>query len=298
MSERVSIELKNRRIIRASGKDTYTFLQGMISNDISKVSNNQSIYSTFLTPQGKFLNDFFVIKHKDHLLLDCEKGREDSLVERLENYKLGSDIVFQKEPGYQVFALITNDFSVFNLEDKILGSTVSSESTITMLDPRHKKLGLRSIILKEEGKSFFKKEGFSNVTFDEYEKLRIPLGIPDGSRDIEVGKGLLMESGVSELNGIDWDKGCYLGQELTARTKFRGQLKRRLIPVKSEGPCPKHGSEIHLQEKLIGTVRSGIDNYAIALLEIDHVKKQESSKEKLTAQGIPLIPIPPDWIKI
>ena len=147
MSERVSIELKNRRIIRASGKDTYTFLQGMISNDISKVSNNQSIYSTFLTPQGKFLNDFFVIKHKDHLLLDCEKGREDSLVERLENYKLGSDIVFQKEPGYQVFALITNDFSVFNLEDKILGSTVSSESTITMLDPRHKKLGLRSIIL-------------------------------------------------------------------------------------------------------------------------------------------------------
>ena len=249
MPKRVSIELKNRKILKILGKDSYSFLQGMISNDIHKVSENRSIYTAFLTPQGKFLNDFFVTKFMDHLLLDCEKGREDSLIEHLENYKLGSDVTFHKEEDYKVFALIGGNFSLFNLEKKPLGFTVSFDSAVALLDPRHKKLGLRSIVLKREGREFFEKAGFINTTFDEYEKLRIPLGIPDGSRDIEVEKGLLMESGLNELNGIDWEKGCYLGQELTARTKFRALLKQRLIPVKSKDSCPERESEVFFQKK-------------------------------------------------
>ena len=298
MSKKISIELKNREIVKVLGRDSRNFLQGMISNDIRKVSKNHSIYAAFLTPQGKFLNDFFIMEFKDHLLLDCEKGREDSLMERLENYKLGSDVTFQKQESYKVFALIAENFSMFNLEKKPLGSTVCFDTAVAFLDPRHERLGLRFIVPEKEGEEFFRKKGFTSATFDDYEKLRIPLGVPDGSRDIEIEKGLLMESGLNELNGIDWEKGCYLGQELTARTKFRALLKQRLIPVKSKDSCPERESEVFFQKEFAGTVRSGIGNYAIALLKIDCLKEQKRTGKSFVSQGKTLTPILPDWIKI
>jgi hypothetical protein len=157
------------------------------------------------------------------------------------------------------------------------------------VDPRLPELGVRVLVPAGQTASLL---GLAETPIAEYEALRLGLGVPDGSRDLPVEKALLLESGFDELHGVDWKKGCYMGQELTARTKYRGLIKRRLFPVRIEGPLPASGAPIHRDGKEVGEIRSGLGDRALAMLQID------AASGALTADGAKLFPERPPWMQI
>ena len=136
--------------------------------------------------------------------------------------------------------------------------------------------------------------GFSAAPLQSYDELRVGLGVPDGSRDLVVDKALLLENGFDELNGVDWQKGCYMGQELTARTKYRALIRKRLFPVKVEGALPEPGAPVHLGDQEVGELRSGSGQRALAMLQTDAAR----SGARLIADGAEVIPEIPAWMRL
>lgn len=136
--------------------------------------------------------------------------------------------------------------------------------------------------------------GLERADFAAYDRHRLALGIPDGSRDLVLDKSILLEAGFDELNGVDWQKGCYIGQELTARTKYRGLIKKRLFPVRLDGPAPPPGTMVTAEGRDAGELRSNRDGQGIALLRLDAV----SEGRPLVADAATLVPLRPDWMRI
>ena len=136
--------------------------------------------------------------------------------------------------------------------------------------------------------------GFSAAPLQSYDELRLTLGVPDGSRDLVVDKALLLENGFDELNGVDWQKGCYMGQELTARTKYRALIRKRLFPVKVEGALPEPGAPVHLGDQEVGELRSGVGDRALAMLRVDAAR----SGQALSAGDTRLVPEIPGWMRL
>ncbi|MEM9470293.1 MAG: folate-binding protein [Pseudomonadota bacterium] len=239
------VELKNRGLIHVEGEDRYDFLQGLVSNDVHKLKEQPIIYSCLLTPQGKFLHDFFIHQGDGFLLLDCEGGeRADDLYERLNRYRLRSDVSLSVEHENKVY------------------STIGDEQ-IGLADPRHYKMGRRS----------FEKPELNEMPFEEWDKERIMLQIPDGSRDMLVESSTLLEGNIDKINGVDWDKGCYMGQELTARMHHRDLGKKHLYTITSEESFPEPFTEIRIDEKRVGNMRSSCGNIGLAALKDDLVSE-------------------------
>lgn len=199
------VELENRGLLTLSGADMRSFLQGLITNDIHTLTPRNAIYACLLSPQGKFLHDFFISEQGANIFIDCEGGdRALDLAKRLNMYKLRSDVTLQTQADNTVYA--------------IFGKT-----DIGLADPRHNDLGTRS---------FKKPEELQEKPFAEWDKRRIALTIPDGSRDLLVGFSTMDEAHMDQLNAISYSKGCYIGQELTARMHYRGLGKKHLQTVK------------------------------------------------------------------
>lgn len=196
------VKLKNRGLIHIEGEDRKDFLQGLITNDINKLAPNAPLYACLLNAQGKFLHDFFVIDGDGFILLDCEGGdRAQDLAKRLKMYALRADVQISVEEENDVYA--------------IFGSNEG------LRDPRHIDMGNRS----------FEKPDLDEQPFETWDHKRITLTIPDGSRDLTPEKSTMDEGSMDTLNAIDYDKGCYIGQELTARMHYRGLGKRKLQTV-------------------------------------------------------------------
>ncbi len=279
--------LEDRGVLSVSGRDRVSFLQGLVSNDIEKAGPGSAIYAALLTPQGKYLYDFFVVEAGeagDALLLDCERAGLDGLKKRLSLYKLRADVTLEDRSGEWAVAAV---FSSGSIETAIEGVAVFA-------DPRLAKAGVRCILPKAEARAILEKAGFAAADEADYDRLRLTLGLPDGSRDLIAEKSTLLESGFDELNGVDWDKGCYMGQELTARTKYRGLVKKRLMPVAFDGPPPEPGTPVMLGDKEAGEVRSsqitGDGGIGLALMRLDAL---ENSAE-LKAGDVSVSPSKPD----
>jgi len=264
--------LPNRGVLFIEGEDRLEFLQGLISNDVKKITQNDAIYAAFLTPQGKFLCDFFIIQSGEGLLLDIESDALASFKKKLTMYKLRSKVTIKD---------VSEDYSVL----AAFGGSI--EQTGVFKDPRLDAAGYRAILGK--GTVIV---GANEVSFDAYDLHRIKLGLPDGSRDMSIEKSILLENGFDELNGVDWNKGCYMGQELTARTKYRALIKKRLFPVAIDGDLPEPGTEILLGEKVIGEIHSGIGSHALATLKLDALEKE------LTAGNAKVTASKPQWMVI
>jgi folate-binding protein YgfZ len=266
------IRLPNRAFLRLSGQDRLSFLQGLVSNDVAKVAPGNAVYACLLTPQGKFLHDFFLITDGDSLLIDCEADRRADLAQRLKMYKLRSKIEIA-EADYAVYA--------------VLGQLPSSQDdgVISYADPRLKELGFRWVV--PTAAEVF---GSAELPFDAYERLRIATAVPDGSRDMEVGKAILLENNIDLLNGIAWDKGCYTGQELTARTKYRGLIKKRLVPVEIDGAGPATGTPLIENGAEIGEMRAAFGQNGLALIRLDRLRQPGP----INADGVTLTPRIPD----
>ena len=248
------IGLPNRGVLRIAGPDRVGFLQGLISNDVKSVRPGHAIYACLLTPQGKFLHDFFLIADGESLLLDCEAERRLDLMGKLKMYRLRSKVEITDE---------TEAFAVF----AALGPGHASSDGQRYPDPRRSALGDRILLPANQP------AGLVPERFETYDRLRIAEAVPDGSRDMEVGKAILLENNIDLLNGISWDKGCYTGQELTARTRYRGLIKKRLVPVAISGPTPTIGTPLIEKGAEIGEMRSSCGNIGLALLRLEVVRQ-------------------------
>ena len=294
MGQRTYVILAERGILKIAGPDARPFLQGLISNDINKVSASRAIYATFLTPQGRYLHDFFVAEIGGVFAVDCEAGRLDDLKRRLTMFKLRSKIEITDESDKFLVAAIPADGASFDLEGPA-GTAREWEGGAVFVDPRLAAAGLRAILPRESAEAALKTAGLSPGAPADYEHMRITLGLPDGSRDMPVEKAILLENGLDELNGIDWDKGCYLGQELTARTKHRGLVRKRLLPVSIEGPIPPPGTKIMSGEKEAGEMHTAVDGAGLAMLRLEFLEGASGKDGGFTAGGARITPHKPDW---
>ena len=280
--------------MKISGPDARSFLQGLISNDINKVSPSRAIYAPFLTPQGRYLHDFFVAEVGGAFAVDCEAGRLDDLKRRLTMFKLRSKVEITDESERFLVAVIPEGVSGFDL-GAAAGSAKEWEGGTVFVDPRLTAAGLRTILPRESAEATLKSAELVPGSHADYERKRITLGLPDGSRDMPVEKAIVLENGLDELNGIDWDKGCYLGQELTARTKHRGLVRKRLLPVSIEGPVPPPGTKIMAGEKEAGEMHTAVDGAGLAMLRLEFLGGMESASGAFTAGAARITPHKPDW---
>ncbi|MBL26733.1 MAG: glycine cleavage system protein T [Rhodospirillaceae bacterium] len=296
MDGTVYIPLATRGVLSVSGPDARSFLQGMVSNDMEKVDSATAIYAGLLSPQGKFLHDFFIAMDGDAFLLDCERDRMGELARRLTMFRLRAkaDIADRSEE-FSVMAVVgAGTVETLGLAPE-RGRARPFGGGIAFVDPRLADLGARTILPADTAVSSFREAGLEEGDLAAYEKLRLSLGIPDGSRDIVVDRAFLLESNFEELHGVDFTKGCYVGQENTSRQKYRGTVRKRLPPVRVDGPLPEPGTPVLMGEKEVGTIRSGFDGQAMALLRLEYVDEAKSSGTALKAGEATVTPVPPAW---
>jgi len=227
--------LDDRGILAVSGPDRRPFLQGLVSNDVDKVCPTASRYAALLTAQGKYLHDFMMVEAGESIWLDAEAARLGDLKRRLSMYRLRARVSLDERSDLAVAAIFgAGEAAILGLPSEP-GAARPLGSGVAFVDPRLASLGARAILPRENARAVLTDAGIAETGFDIYDRLRLSLGIPDGSRDLVLEKSILLESGFDELNGVDWQKGCYIGQELTARTRYRGLVKKRLTPVRIEG---------------------------------------------------------------
>tara|TARA_Y100001935_G_C17265298_1_gene488820 strand:+ start:395 stop:1276 length:882 start_codon:yes stop_codon:yes gene_type:complete len=224
--------LEDRGIIYLSGIDTFNYLQNIISNDLNKVNESQSCFSYLLTPQGKYLFEFIIIKHKNGYFLDCPKYQIEGLYKQLTLYKLRSKVEINNLSNeFVVAALSKYNFSEFE-ENSKSGTTIKFREDAVILDPRCTKLGARIVINLEKLYLSSKKLNLKISDINEYYELSHSLGIPNSDTENFQNKIFGLETNSEELNAIDFKKGCYVGQENTARMKLKGKISRRIYPIK------------------------------------------------------------------
>jgi folate-binding protein YgfZ len=276
----------HRSVIAVGGPDRVEFLQGLISNDATKVAPGRAIWAALLTPQGRFLNDMFVADGGDDmLLLETERERAPALAKKLSMYKLRSKATVEDRGAALEVAVAYGPDAA---------SVLPIANAIAFVDPRLPELGIRVIAPSGTAAGLLQTLGFSAAPLQSYDELRVKLGVPDGSRDLVVEKALLLENGFDELNGVDWQKGCYMGQELTARTKYRALIRKRLFPVKVEGALPEPGAPVHLGDQEVGELRSGVGERALAMLRVDVAR----SGQTLSAGDTRLVAEIPAWMRL
>jgi folate-binding protein YgfZ len=286
------ILLADRAVLEVAGADRRSFLQGLISNDIEKVTPHRAIHSALLTAQGKYLHDFFVAELGDAFYLDGEAARLADLKRRLGLYKLRAKVTIgEAGERFAVGAAVgAGALESLGLENE-RGEAEPFAGGVAYVDPRLAALGARVLLPRAAGVEPLAAKGFVAADGAAYDRLRLSLGVPDGSRDLEVEKAILLEAGFDELAGVDWQKGCYVGQELTARTKYRGLIKKRLLPVAVEGPMPPPGTPVMQGEREAGEMRSGRDGLGLALLRLDALDGP------LTAGAARVTPRKPAWAR-
>ena len=244
MTQTQFVMLDDRGVLAVAGPDRASFLQGLVSNDTARVSGERAVYAALLTPQGKYLHDFFMVECNDAIWLDAEAARLGDLKRRLSIFRLRAKVTLDERPDLAVAAIFGG--TPLGLPGDP-GAARMLDGGVAFADPRLAALGARAILPRERIRQALSATGATEADFAEYDRLRLAFGIPDGSRDLVLDKSILLESGFDELNGVDWDKGCYIGQELTARTKYRGLIKKRLFPVRIDGPAPEPGADRHPQ---------------------------------------------------
>ncbi len=224
--------LEDRGILYINGVDAKEFLQNMISNDINKVNEDNSCFASLLSPQGKFLFAFIIVKHKSGYFIDCEKSQTEALFQQLSIYKLRSKVeIMNLSNEFVVAAFNREKFLKFEGAKNIPGNTIKYREDSILLDPRNKDLGARLIINLEKLYLSLKKLELKDSPVDEYYQLSHELGIPQRNMNELQNKLFGIECNFEELNGIDFKKGCYVGQENTARIKLKNKLSKRLLPI-------------------------------------------------------------------
>ena len=287
--------LEDRGILFIHGSDTKEFLQNLITNDINKVDEANSCFASLLTPQGKYLFDFLVVKHKKGYFIDCEKKQIQELFKQLNIYKLRSDIeILNLSNEFVVTVFSYEKFMLFDEAKDLLGNTFKYREDPIFLDPRHKKLGGRLIINLEKLYLSLKKLDLQSIDPEKYYKSSYELGIPQKNTEKLRNKLFGIECNFEELNGIDFKKGCYVGQENTSRIKLREKLSKRLLPIKLVDGELIEESSIKNNVNEIGKVLIN-DQYPFAIVK--YLSDHFDPKIKYKSENAVLKIMKPEWIK-
>ncbi|WP_440635335.1 CAF17-like 4Fe-4S cluster assembly/insertion protein YgfZ [Candidatus Pelagibacter sp. HIMB1746] len=286
--------LEDRSILYINGEDSKDFLQNLISNDINKVSEDNSCFASLLTPQGKFLYEFIIVKHKSGYLLDCEKRQADGMFKQLSLYKLRSKVeILNLSNEFVVAAFSYEKFLKFDEAKDQSGFTIKYREDPVFLDPRNKQLGARLIINLEKLYLSLKKLDLHDTDVNEYYSLSHKLGIVPKDLNKLQDKLFGIECNFEELNGIDFKKGCYVGQENTARIKLKNKLSKRLMPINIIHGKLNEGESIFNNENEIGKVLID-NNYPFALIKFLDENFDEKLEFKTKEASISIKK--PEWI--
>ena len=286
--------LKDRGVVFISGEDVKDFLQNIVTNDINKVNNYHSSFSSLLSPQGKYLFDFIIVKHKQGYFLDCEANQIDELINKLNIYKLNSKVeILNLSNEFQVAVIRNEKFLTLDNAKNDAGFTTTYRDDTFFIDPRNKKLGARLIINLEKLYMSIKKLELKLEDPKKYYAFSHKLGIAQiRTKDLQE-KVFGLECNFEEFNGIDFKKGCYVGQENTARMKLKNKIRKRLIPIESKDDM-KSGSEISFENENIGKVLIA-GEYPFALIKFGEHEKNYIGKD-LICDGFNIKLIKPVWL--
>ena len=256
---------KKKSVIKIHGSDKFSFIQGIISNDIELLKKKNSIYSSILSPQGRFISDFFLFVFKNSLLMEIYEDDQELILQKLNMYKLRSNIEITLLKEVKIF-LVSNHFDYFTEQ--------ISNNNFIFSDPRFPNLFKRLYLFEDFDVEFLK--NLKNLSDNEYFDLRIQNSIPDFRVDAIKNKSLLMEMRFDELNGISWEKGCYMGQEITARMKYRNLMKQKIfkIKIKFNSFLDK---EIKINETIVGIITSHNKKSGFAYLNLKQLNSIENN---------------------
>ena len=296
MEKNEVITLEDRGFIQVNGPEAKEFLQNIVTNNIEKVTLESTLFSSILTPQGKYLFDFFIIKLKDNYLIECEKKSTSEIIKLLNFYKLRSkvDLVDLNEK-YTVAIISLEKFREINNSDLLKGKTTTYEENLIYIDPRSEKLGAKIISKTKDINLIIKKLNLNIVDKQKYYKESFDLGILQTEMKKLKEKIFGIENNLDELNGIDFKKGCYVGQENTSRIKLRNKLRRRVLPVQKIKGGVSENDIIKYKDIEIGKVM--IDKpHPFALVKVVDPDLKEVNNIELKCGNSKIKILKPDWI--
>ena len=288
--------LDDRAILYINGSDSKDFLQNLISNDMNKITDSSSCFASLLTPQGKFLYEFIILKHKQGYFIDCEKSQAESLFKQLNSYKIRSKVeILNLSNEFVVASFSYEKFLSIEGSKDLLGYTFKYREDPIILDPRNKNLGARLIINLEKLYLSLKKLGLKNDEIKNYHKKCHDLGVVPKNFNLLQNKIFGIECNYEELNAIDFKKGCYVGQENTARIKLKNKLSKRLLPIKLIKGKLKEDEKIYNNNVEIGKIL--IDGeYPFALIK--YLDKSFSRDKIYQINNSTFKIIVPSWLTI
>lgn len=281
MSECQATLLSDRAVVRVTGPAARGFLQGLITNDIDKVKSGSAIHAGLLTPQGKILFDFFLVPAGDGFLLDVTKAKAGELVQRLGFYRLRAQAEIADDPSFIVAA-------AWGASPRL------PDGAVAYADPRLPELGLRILLPANANIGDL---GCGLAIEDDYHSKRIALSVPEGGRDYAFGDAFPHEAMFDQLNGVDFKKGCFVGQEVVSRMEHRGTARKRVVGVEGGGPLPPSGTEITAGGNSIGTLGSVSGNLGLALLRLDRAEEAQAAGQPLRAGDVTIALNVPTWAR-
>ena len=290
------ITLEDRGFIQVKGLEAKDFLQNIVTSNIEKVTSSSTVFSLILTPQGKYLFEFFILKLKDNYLLECEKKSTAEIIKLLNFYKLRSKVDFIDLTEKYVAAVISLEkFKEMNNSNLSKGSTTSYRDDPVYIDPRSDKLGAKIISKLENIQVTIKKLNLKIIDKKKYYSKSFELGIPQINLNKLKDKIFGIENNLDELNGIDFKKGCYIGQENTSRIKLRDKLRRRILPVQKISGNFSENDIIKYKGSEVGKIL--IDKpYSFALIKVVEPDLKEFTNTELICGKSKVKILKPEWI--
>jgi folate-binding protein YgfZ len=289
--------LTGRTVLRLRGEDVAGFLQGLVTVDMRSLAGDRSLWGALLTPQGRYLFDFFLVREDaDTILLECEAERADELLERLVLYRLRRKIEISGAGSDWLVAALAADPADLGLPASP-GATARIGDAIVFLDPRLVALGARALVPPAAFADLLGTVGGPEVPQAVFLRRRLQLGVPEGAKDLWPQRSLPLECNFEELGGVSFTKGCFVGQEVTARMHFRTSPRRRLLPVRIEGGTVEAGTEVRTgDDREAGTIQRVEGDIGLALLRVEHLFRPEA--RPFRAGGARIEPRIPDWLQL
>jgi len=280
--------LPDRGVVKVVGDDARKFLNGLVTCDMSKVSPAAARFTALLTPQGKIIVDFIVAEAPAEdgggFFLDCPRALATTLVEKLNFYKLRAKVVCED---------LSEVLGVMAAWD----GAGATEYGLCYADPRLPALGLRVMLPPHVAAEAAADLGAALIDPAAYEAHRIALGVPRGGADFAYGDAFPHEADMDQLSGVDFDKGCYVGQEVVSRVQHRASARSRVVPVTYEGGAPIDGAPVLAGEREIGMFGTAAQGHGLALVRLDRVAEAQAAGTPITAGGIAIRPVKPDWAR-
>jgi len=296
--------LDDRGFIKINGDEAKSFLQNIVTNDIEKITDSLTLFSSIFTPQGKYLYEFFILKFEDGYLLECEKKLTSEIIKIFDFYKLRTKVnLIDVSKKYTNIIISLEKFKEITKTEHVKGSTLSCEKGSTLsceneriyVDSRHKNLGAKIITKIENAENIIKKLDLKKIDKKNYYEKSFALGIPQLNLTKLKDKIFGIENNLDELNGIDFKKGCYIGQENTSRIKLRNKLRRRILPVQKITGEISENDVIKYKDSEIGKIM--IDKpYSFALIKVVEPDLKEFTNTELNCGHSKVKILKPDWI--